>query len=276
MHFICLEIITPSDAYLKRVVANMSIRRIDSYAQVDPIPSEAWVGFDLDDTVFIQKDRIIRNHYPVEREALLEAVRAHHGDGVAARLFLDAEYQVIEDALIHLMSRLHAQGNSTFGFTARTTGALWEGDSVEEASLQCLDALGIQFQSPLQDLRLPWMNNDTVPDWTLEWHYRSVPNSDVCVHQGVLFTNNLDKGHVFEAVIKTLDLAIPSQLVMFDDKLDNLVSLRAMCERLGILFTGYHYRHVDHLHTGPLDPTMVAIQIEAGRRHGILLPEDHL
>jgi len=63
-------------------------------------------------------------------------------------------------------------------------------------------------------------------------------------YAGVLFTSHTDKGAFLAHLLNRTGYS-PSKIVFVDDRLEQVQSVEAVMQKLGIPFTGYHYRYTE-------------------------------
>lgn len=231
---------------------------------------EEFIGFDLDDTIFIQEQKIMRNANFDDRKAFIDGIRAKEGNERVSFAYDNSKYQLVEDDLKDEINTLNERGVTTFGFTARRTGMASEDQksSVEDKTLQILDLLSINFQAKyFQNIVLDGMNpnnpmykNDIV-DKRLQAF--KLPH-DAMVKKGVIFTNNINKGLVLGEILKRSG-SFPKTFVLVDDNDVNHASVAEAIKKINenfktsIRFQGYHYIRASKLNN-TLNPDVVNLQ----------------
>ena len=228
------------------------------------------IAFDLDETCFVQKDKIMRNFNSKERTEFLNELRALKGNERVTFAYDNSEYQLLEPDFLEILSQIQSP---IMGFTARRSGkaTMEMKTTVEDDTIETLRKLGIDFQSAVfPDLQVPGMNqlNPEFEREVMDPKLRpfQVPG-DVMIKSGVLFTNNLNKGLVLSKVFSLVDF-VPETFVLIDDKISNLQSVdQTISEinlRLGtnIKFVGYHYTQYLEI-DNQLDSNVVSQQKEA-------------
>lgn len=228
----------------------MAIRSVASLAEIqwDQFGKDDLVAFDLDDTCFVPKDPLMRNANAQARKDFLDKLKLEQGEQAVARVFDTMEHILVEPCLVNYLAGCESQ---TFGFTVRRTGlpTLECKHTVEDLTTKILADVGIEFKSSFANLVFPGMKpsgalfTNFVVDKTLK---SFEIEGDAMVKNGVLFTNNLEKGLVLSTLFSVAKI-FPQTLVFIDDKEANLVSVQSALKAINaeygtsIDFRGFHY-----------------------------------
>lgn len=253
-------------------VAAKTIVEVESIEQIpfSKYTPKDFLGFDLDDTTFIQEQKIMRNANLDARKAFLDEIRDQEGNERVLFAYDNSKYQLVEEDLKAEVDKLNERKVTTFGFTARRTGkAIRDQKSiVEDDTLRIINQLNVNFHSNyFQNMTLDGMNpnNPTYATNIVDNRLRpfELPH-DAMVKEGVIFTNNIDKGLVVGEVFKRSGV-FPEIFGFVDDKKENLTSVEEAIKKINekftttIKFEGYHYKRALKL-DNTLNPDVVNLQ----------------
>lgn len=257
---------------------NYAATEIIEVNSIEDIPFDEFsrddcVAFDLDDTVFTQKQKIMRNANFEARKDFLSSIRKQSGNERVSFVYDSSEYQLVEEALIDKLKELNVRGITNFGFTARRTGkaTLDQKLFVEDDTLQILNKLEIRFKSDhFETMVLEGMNpnNPEYSEFIIDNRLKPFVNPhDVMVKDTVIFTNNIDKGLVLGKIFDQSSF-FPKTFVFIDDKMKNHTSVEEAINKINqrfnqnIKFKGYFYTRVSSM-DNQLDPDVVEFQRSA-------------
>jgi hypothetical protein len=213
---------------------NESFVPIHSFHEVnfDAIPTTGTlVLFDVDETLIQPVDTYVLNEQSPEAVALLRSLAEQYyaqghtkddADYLASIMLKEAQRPLIEPFIIDEIRRLQLRGIPVIACTAMNTGKFGIIERMEEWRYEHLKSLG--FEGSYADKSMP-----------LEVHI----NHPVFYH-GILATDFGPKGPAIGAFLDALDLH-PSTIIMFDDNVDFLISVKDECAKRNIAFKGYHY-----------------------------------
>jgi hypothetical protein len=232
--------------------------------------SQDFVAFDLDDTIFIQKNRIMRNANSAARNKFIDSIREKSGNERVTFAYEKSPYQLVENCVSQCLKDLRERQIDTMGFTVRRTGIPTQDvkTTVQDDTLRILSELNVQFKSKnLNDTVLEGMNSlnqaykEHIVDPKLKPFYIT---HDVMIKDQVIFTNNLDKGLVLGRLFEQSQF-FPDTFHFIDDKEQNLISVRDAIAYINkkydksIAFRGYHYVHATKL-DNTLQPDIIELQ----------------
>lgn len=228
---------------LKYATASETIIEVESMSQIpfESFTSKDCIAFDLDDTTFIQKEKIMRNANLEARNAFIEEIREQAGNERVSFLYANSEYQLVEDCLRDEIEKLNERDVTTFGLTVRRTGKATEDQvrAVEDDTLRLLYSLDVQYKSNyFQNMTFTGMNPNNIvyTEFIVDTHLRpfALPH-DVMVKDAVAFTNNLDKGLVLGEIFNQSDF-FPETFALIDDKKANLTSVEEAIKKINEKF----------------------------------------
>jgi hypothetical protein len=253
----------------------LQFQKILSYDELDltSLPINSIVMFDLDDTIFRQKDHLMRNVNSKPRAELLSILEKKHGGLLSVNhLFHHCEHEIMEKCIPDFIQKLRSLGIKTFGFTARRTGYLCETDAIaiEQLTIDLITKLGIEFDTCYGNIILESINSTTYPEQTIEPHLKDHLRSNAMMKSGILFSNNLDKGFIMELFMAETNLS-PTVVVLIDDRYENLESMQKLfLKKKNSLtkFIGIQYSRSFELGDSTLNPNIVSLQMDLMEKTG--------
>jgi len=136
-------------------------------------------------------------------------------------IFYHANYQLLDVAVVSICDSLKARGCTVLGLSRIESGKYGIIPSLCTWKASLLQQLGIHFS-----LKYPNTVFDTLPRYEDRYPI---------LYEGILCTNTLEKGIVFEAFLDKFRVQ-PSRIIFFDDEVENLYSVAAVCKKRGISY----------------------------------------
>ncbi len=220
------------------------MREVLSYMR-ETIRPEAWFFFDVDQTLINPKDALFfpnqgrnpfadflddfkaeasKNNLPQEKiEAVLGAFREKR------------QSMLVDQGFPALINTLKKKGHFVYALTKLVGGSCGRLASIERWRYEELKKFGIHF-SPSHN------NSDLV--------YPLKNTKNATAHRGIFFTGHHTKSETLAGCIQHFRYK-PPQVVLFDDKLENLTDVSLYCQKNKIPFFGFCYRGID-LHNQPV------------------------
>lgn len=189
------------------------------------------VVFDVDETLIQPVDTYPLNEQRSEAVALLNSLAEHYyaqghtkadADYLASIMLQEAKRPLIEPFVIDEIRRLQMRGIPVIACTAMNTGKFGMYERMEEWRYEHLKSLG--FEGSYGDKSMPF----------------NVGVKHPVFYHGILATDFGPKGPAIGAFLDALDLH-PSTIIMFDDSVDFLTSVKDECAKRKICFKGYNY-----------------------------------
>lgn len=248
------------------------IIEVDSIEQIpfSKYTSKDCMGFDFDDSLWTTEQKIMRRANFDARKAFLDEIRNQGGNERVSFAYDNSIYQLVEDGLKAEIDKLNKRQVMTFGFSARRTGKATKDQKtfVEDDTLGILKQLNINFQSNyLKNMALVGMN-PTNPQYSTNRSNDRLSlfeePHDAMVKDGVIFTNNIDKGLVLGEVFKRIGF-FPETFALVDDLKKNHIAVEAAIEKINetfgtnIKYEGYYYTKASKL-DNTLNPEVVKLQ----------------
>lgn len=250
----------------------MSITKISSLNQINfhKYTDKDIVAFDLDDTLFVRKDKILRNANVTEMNKFIDTIRQVSKERVTY-LYDHAEYMLVEEVVTSYISALNEKNTETVSITARRTGKPSADckTNVEDDTISVLNKLGIKFKSnvfvdcELKDMSYtnPNLQNQIVEPTLRPFDFPS----NAMMKNNVIFTNNLNKGLIIGKLFEYTK-KIPDIFVFIDDKEKNHISMIEDIKKINelyscnIVYEGYLYSGATDLLDNNLDENVVNLQ----------------
>lgn len=142
--------------------------------------------------------------------------------------FHHVKYLLVEPSIIEKIDLLKQRKMTVLAITAMNTGEYWPYESMEKWRYEHLKELGFEGDYQDQDFDIKDFKKHPV------------------FYKGIIATDGEAKGHVLGTVLDRLSLK-PTEIIMFDDRLSFLESVKAECNRRLIPFHGYHYHGAQKL-----------------------------
>lgn len=200
---------------------------ISTFADIEPIFSisdveileaqknETLVVFDIDDTLTILSEPAFqrpnfKSHHSELFAQIMDPLSLKEKVVAFTLPLLTTSGELIESVSPLSMQKLHTEGVKTIGLTAAMGGEIGQA-SLEERRIKELKRVGIDFSHSFLDLPEVVFPNFEKPI------YGKLP----VFKNGILFTNENNKGQVLVEFLKILDWK-PKQIIFVDDRLDHL------------------------------------------------------
>lgn len=229
------------------------IIKIDSISQIEDSnsqPDQTLYFFDIDDTLFHSPymlgsktwrkhiSTVTKEDQAVDWRALLSLFIARHHP-----------METIEPSTGQLVQDLQMKGYGVFALTARER-KLWYNIPFDADTLTInqLNSVGIDFENAFLETAYPYIAN--APEY----------------YKGVLFADTEEKG---EYVLKLFKNAshLPEKVVFIDDKQNQVESVAAALNELGISYECYWYTATDKI-VHQFDPLIANVQLFHFWMHG--------
>lgn len=258
-----------------------NIKTIKSFSEVNwtQFTQDHLMAFDLDDTLFLQTNRGMRNINVEYRNKLINKLREIGGEELVTKMFDQLEYQLTEPNLIDIINDLTNKNIETIGFTVRRTGLPNSTtiETVEYKTTNVLKKLNINLTpKQLLDCVLTDTNGLLLPDLVLDKKLQPFDSTtQALITNGVLFTNGLIKSYVLGKVFDKYKY-FPKIFVFFDDKMYNHTDIMKEIELINkqydtnIEYQGYLYTGAIELYDNSIDETRLDEQVDNFVKTGIL------
>ena len=197
--------------------------------------SESLVVFDIDEVIFTSKDQVLHPNYKQYRD-IIEADLAKNLSETEFVALISLVYKmrariIVDLKILKIFELLSNKNIMTIALTHCPTGNIGTGETFEELRTLQLNSFKVDFDrlsNYLGEIKLPELKQDY-----------GVP----LLHRGVILTGLVDKGTVLEQILNRIEFK-PKEIIFIDDRLENIISVQSMCEKLGINYTGFEYSAV--------------------------------
>jgi hypothetical protein len=252
--------------------ASDQITQIRSFSQIlnNDYSENDCLAFDLDDTVWIPIEKIMRNINFDDRKRFLDEIRNLAGNERISYIYDNVPYRLVENIFLEFINNLERSNIPTVAFTARRTGkaTLDQKTMVEDDTLEILRNLNLNFNARhFQNLELHNVspNNEEFKDKIVDSRLKPFElSNNAMVKNSVIFTNNIDKGFVLGEIFSKGGF-FPTKFILVDDKLPNLTSVQEAINNINrkfnvsIKFEGFLYTGYLELDNN-IDPKIVEVQ----------------
>jgi hypothetical protein len=208
---------------------------------VNSSDQETLVLFDVDETLLVAKDRILR---PCAREFFKKRVGEilensenvpqgkFNEDYLLGHILARIEYEVVDSKILFIIESLQRKNIKAIAFTRMNTGPCGIIPSLEEWRIEHLKKHSIDFSQAF-----PQFPELIIED--LESSGRSA-----LFKSGVLCANKQNKGPVLAAFLDQIGFK-PSRVIFIDNRMDYLESVEESLRNKEIDFVGFHYTDVE-------------------------------
>lgn len=199
--------------------------------EVEKLDSQALVVFDVDETLIIPKDRILR---PCG-EQYLHTLAARFGKDLSEEqhkelrsiTLLQREIAYTDSSVPLLFQKMKEKNIPSIALTAMPPGKYGVIPSLEEWREEELKRSGIDFT-----LHSPYKNNLNFTEFG--------EKTPLIFHRGILCSADYPKGPALKAFLEKTNIR-PSRVIFVEDKKSNLVSVENELKNMGVSYLGFHY-----------------------------------
>ena len=202
-----------------------------------PLRSSDWLLFDIDYTLTEPSEPILQMAVIKQNKERFRNELAKFTDEqkllVPVLMVTQVESQLTEPSVPNLIQKLKDHKIPVLGFTAVDTSIIPGIGSIPNWRATELKRLGINFHS-IASLVLKEKIEFT--------EFPSFRGTFPLYQDGILYSNvTPSKGSVLKAFLSKIDQT-PSRIIFVDDSLENLQSVEAELQNLGIPYLGIHYK----------------------------------
>jgi len=208
---------------------------------VKDIDQQSLVLFDVDDTLIVPKDLILRlcawddlNDYIMEALENPEVVAPEKYKGVyfLGQILSRMEFELVEPNIVSIIHSLQSRNIKAIALTKMRIGSYGVISSMEDWRIEHLKRLHIDFS-----LAFPQVSEIKIND--LGFGPRAL------FKQGLLCANKLDKGPALTAFLNNIGW-MPAKVIFIDNRFDYLRSVEESLQGTGIEFLGFYYTAVEN------------------------------
>lgn len=223
------------------------IIQIDSLLETDAefsqLGNDSLVLFDVDDTLMMPGDAILRScGYRLRvkltkkffQNSRLPLYRKYPSEFLSSLVMLQSKPILVEEESISIIKKLQKRGVCTLAITACSTGKFAAIESLTDWRIDEVKGLGIDFSSSLPQYPM------------LDFFQMEPEEGGPLFKSGIIFSSFYPKGEVLKQFLETIRW-MPGRIVLVDDRQDFLESVADAMEEKGIPFTGFHYCAVKNI-----------------------------
>lgn len=206
--------------------------------QAPPLGQNALVLFDVDDTLLIPNDAVLRPCGKVLLKKYISqnlenpAIKYPY-DYLHSEVLLNAKSSVVDPGFPQFIKQLQHRKIPAIAFTAAPGGKLGRIHSMADWRIDQLKKFGFDF-------------SQAFPNLYLEFPKQCDKQYPPLFKSGVLFSSRHPKGPVLSQFLKRIHLR-PTIVVLIDDKIENLETTQCALDEMGIEFIGFYYTAAEKL-----------------------------
>lgn len=218
-----LFFLVTSSLLLGEIVPIASLKPIQE--KLSDVDQDTWVIFDVDLTLIVPKDPILRGVMEPTMLRIAEEInpdfkkRDRNHDW--SLILQDMEWEAVSPDGPMLVKAIQDKGAHVVALTAMPHGPVGICPSLADWRIHQLNALGFDFTLNAPEADLP--------------NYKG----------GILFSGRSPKGEVFMTLINHLGVT-PKKVIFIDDHIKFIHSMEKSMAEASIPLISYHYQEVDH------------------------------
>jgi FMN phosphatase YigB (HAD superfamily) len=228
------------------------------------------VIFDVDDTLIIPGDRILRTGNAAVMNRLVREILNNHAlvpidkypeDYLHSQVLLGWGGILIDQKVLTLIKYMQEKHIKVIALTNVGTGPFGTIQSQEDLRFEELTQVGIDFSQAFP--HHPYL---VFPALAV------VESSPPVFKQGILFSAYVPKGEVLRAFLKHMKWK-PTHILFVDDRKKQIDSVEAVMQEEGIEVTSFYYQAVKHM-PRELDEKLGEFQFKYLAEHGVWLNDE--
>lgn len=102
---------------------------------------------------------------------------------------------------------------------------------------------------------------------------RIIFGDDSGYNSGIIFAGKQSKGETLKYFLENIALWKPQHIIFIDDRVKHLESVNNICEKIGIKFTGFHYKAAVFDTDNDLSPEVARFQLKTLDEKQIWIPD---
>lgn len=208
---------------------------IDLEQMIKKIKKDTLVIFDVDHVLIMYPDHYTYTRHPDRRKLWRELTAKSSIQEIKllqSIIMLDSKSCLVDPKILDILEELKNKSIPVVALTFYPTGKLGIIKDLTEFRIKELQNVGIDFTN------LSPFNKEKILINELK-NENGIPT----VEKGIIFTAELDKSVVLEKLLDKQKY-FPKQIIFIDDKLEHLVAVNKLCNKLNIKFYGLHYIQV--------------------------------
>ncbi len=225
--------------------------------EVEKLNEDALVLFDVDDTLIVPKDAILRpcgRAFVKKFTQMLPSGQQDQEELLFSKVLLQKESILVDPKAPDLIKSLHARKIPTIALTAADSGKLGHIENMADWRIHELKSLDLDFTPAFPHHEL------------MEFPTQKEMCSNPTFKGGILFTSDHPKGDILKAFLEKLSWR-PKKVLFIDDKLSYIESVETTMKELGIECISFHYSAAEKLPC-QLDEEIAKIQVTYLMKHG--------
>ena len=241
---------------------NISTSKLDLLReQMELLEKQDMFITDVKGVIFYPSDKVLSLYKGKKYKEFLAEIESKYDK--EKMYFLDSivkqyhSFAPVEPEYIELISKIQKRGVKVLVLTSGKSGKYGVVPDLAQLRHDRLNKLGIDVSTAFSDSS---KNNNGIildDDNAVE----SAATKSSYYANGVIFTNGNDKGKSLKFFLKKVGYT-PRRIMMVDNRMSKINSVRVACEKLGIDFVGIHYTKIYEINSGVLDQKIVNKQFE--------------
>lgn len=262
-----------------RAHSEASIRTTDTFSDltrmIDQLSPESLIIFDVDKVIIERADPFERGIKHLHDRTHTVRALNNHNSGIVKRIGHDratelwsryiqsAPRMIIDPQLLATLDQLRKKQIPYIALTQFLVGRDKTLKTMIDWHINDLQKLGFKPNPPHR------ANKDLV------FNQYSYQGTHPRYTRGFLFTHRaVEKGILLKQWLKTIDWS-PDRIIMYDNKLRNVQSVKKICRRMKIPFTGFVYTGAETL-PWQINRSVAAAQLDHLITHGVWISADQI
>ena len=216
------------------------------------------VVFDVDNVISASSDLIGRPKARPVRRALFKEYEQKYGKErvvhILSLYYLRSSEEFVEKEIKEIILGLYARKSPSIALTAMGTEKFGNIDDPIYLRVSRLKEKCILFGFENLKKRILW-------------------DDEAGYESGIIFSGKQSKGEALQYFLENIAHWKPKHVIFVDDNPDYLNSVSKMCSKLGIKFTGFHYKAAAFDQDEALSPEVARLQIKTLDEQEIWIPD---
>ncbi len=227
--------------------------------EIKKVDEKALVVFDIDNTLIIPSDMILRQNAKPLVKKILEKLREDKSstphykfsrEYLKSKVLKSMKVELVDPKITKIIQDLNERGIQTMALTNSTTGNFGGIKRLENLRINQLATVNIDFKKSFVKYSTPSFSDS---------------NNSCLFKDGILFTAKQPKGKLLAAFLKKMNLK-PSKVIFIDDNIKFIESVENEMKNEGIDTLCFHYTQVRML-PFRVDEKIAEFQLRNLREH---------